>query len=172
MSTVVAQADLHSAIAVLVGLMGRTVHFITSTFAAARQEGSLPAHSQLGAVAAFSCLLSMSALSSMPEHWLCPVSLLCTPAGTPPASSTTDMGARHCSFIRSSFKCFKPLLRSKQPAKCSTRNGNVKTKIVVKSGSQYFFRRRVENLGVMSVHTDVFPQTLPSSSQKLYPNKL
>lgn len=81
----------------------------------------------------------------------------------------TDMGSRHCCFIRNSFKCFKPLLRSKQPARCSTRNGNLK--MVVKSGSQYFFLRRVGNLGVMRIHTDGFPQTLLSSSQKSCSNK-
>lgn len=85
--TVVAQADLHSAIAVPVGLMGRTVFLITSTFPAAGQEGILPAHSQFGAVAAFSCP-SASALSSVPEQWCWPVSLLCTPAGTTPATYT------------------------------------------------------------------------------------
>lgn len=36
---------------------------------------------------------------------------------------------------------------------------------------QYFFIRRVENLGVMRIHTEGFPQTLPSSSQKLCPNE-
>lgn len=134
--TFVAQADLHSAIVIPVGLMSRTVCFITSTFPAAGQEDSLPAHSQLGAPAAFSCL-GVSAPSSEPEQWGWPVSLLCTSAGTPEPVLPTDMGARHCSFIRNSFKCSQPLLRSKPLARCSTGNGNLKMKIVVKPGSQY-----------------------------------
>lgn len=45
---VVAQADFQPAIAVPVSLIGRTVLFIISTFPAAGQEGSLPAHPSLG----------------------------------------------------------------------------------------------------------------------------
>lgn len=135
--TVVAQADLHSAIAVPVGLMGRTVFLITSTFPAAGQEGSLQHTPSLG-------LLLPSPAPVQVHSAACPSS----GAGLCPSSAPllapllplipSDMGARHCYFIRSSFKCFNPLLRSQQLARCSTRHGNLKLKIVAKSGYNTF----------------------------------
>lgn len=163
-----AQADLQPAVAVPMGLIGRAVLFITSAFPAAGQEGSLPAHPSLGLLLPSPALVHSAACPSSGAA-LCPSSALLLAPLQPVLP--TDTGARHCHFFRSSFKCFKPLLRGKQPARCSTRSGNLKMKIVVKSGSQYFFLRRVENLGVMRIHTGGFPQALPSSSQKSCPNK-